>query len=67
MPTQQQKIIQKAKEILEKSPQGIRYSELVNYDPLIHLKIIYTYSRNIMYSQNNSLVSVSNILRYLFT
>ena len=31
--TQREKIIKKAKEILEKSPQGIRYSELVN---LIH-------------------------------
>ncbi len=30
MPTQREKIIKKAKEILENSPDGIRYSELVN-------------------------------------
>jgi len=44
MPTQREKIIKKAKEILENSPEGIRYSDLVNkiYTeyPEIKIKVI---------------------------
>jgi hypothetical protein len=48
MPTQREKIIKKATEILEKSPQGIRYSELVdrihNEYPEIKIKAIQWHS-----------------------